>query len=147
MSSPMAKIFTAILIFLTASTSLATIVEPQETFPNSKTLVSLGINIEFYSGPVCGTASDIYISVPKKYEGAKFSGATLTLAENGELLLFTNLPAIESAESMHSNKPVHGTTFCVHASKYHSATVSLLYSKGQHTTNVITLNNIGTFVK
>lgn len=148
MSNPMRKRIAKFwIMLLVPCTLMATTVEPLEVFPNSDETESLGVALRFHEGPVCGAANDVYVTVPNIFNGAAYQGASISIVDNGKLLLQSDLPTIETEETIYSNAPFFEATFCLYSSVQNLVSVSLYFTGGDHTTDTITLRNIGAYTK
>jgi len=116
--------------------SFATTIHPTETWPSSRELAEIGINVEFRFGPVCGDATQIIFTVPNDHYG-NFSGATLELEEEGELFFYANVRHAEPQEAVDSPENSSELFICLHPTFYKLAVLRLHYAKGQHTTHTI----------
>ncbi|QIB67317.1 hypothetical protein [Kineobactrum salinum] len=145
MMSPMNKLCVSLLGTFVVGACHATSIDKQEVRAAPSDLKELGLSVGIYPEPLCAEASDVEISIPASHNGASFSGATLDIEKDGETMLSVGLILIEAPETIYSEKPLHGVSFCLHPSLYNSASVRLFYSKGELTTDSILLEDFGSY--
>ena len=141
MRSRMNKFGVSVLGIFFAGICSATSIDTQEVRVAPADLKGLGVIVGIHPEPLCAAASDIEISVPANYDGVSFSGATLNVEKEAEILLSTGLVLIDVPETIYSEKSFHGVSFCLHPSLYNSASVRLFYSKGELTTHSILIED------
>ncbi len=58
-------------------------------------------------------------------------------------MLSAELTLIEVPNTIYSENPFHGVSFCLHPNLFNSASVRLFYNKGELTTDSILLKEFG----